>query len=228
MSFTDDGYSAMGVTLHKLIQEAYGIYDKNRISGEPQWANSDLYDIEAKMDEADLAALHALDVHQRSEVLRSLLADRFKLAAHLETKDFPIYALVVDKNGSKLKLSTHDSEWANRPKGMGGLITRSQTGQLTAQWMSMPSLAQFLSNGAGRKVVDKTGLTGHYDLSLDWAPEHQVSSVPNASNTPPLPSDPTGPSIFTALRQQLGLRLDPQTGPLEVLVIDHAEPPTPN
>jgi uncharacterized protein (TIGR03435 family) len=228
MGFTDDGYSAMGVTLDKLIQEAYGVYDKDRIVGEPAWAKSDVYNLEAKVDDADITALQALDVHQRSQVLQALLADRFQLTAHLDTRDLPIYALVVDKNGPKLTLSIHDSEWANRPKGMGGLIKRSQSGQLTAEWMSMPSLAQYLSFKVDRKVVDKTGLTGHYDLSLDWAPEHPISPIPSASNVPAPPPELAGPSIFTAVREQLGLRLEPQKGPVEILVIDHVNPPSPN
>jgi uncharacterized protein (TIGR03435 family) len=231
MNFTADGYSAIGIDLDKLIQDAYRIWDGSHIFGEPKWVTSQLYDIEAKVDDADVAKLQALDMEQRGQMLQSLLAERFNFVAHHETRDAPIYLLVVDKNGPKLHPSVHDSEWVNRPKGMGGSITRSRPGQLTAEWMSMTSLAQYLSHSTvDRKVVDGTGLTGHYDLSLDWTPQHRSS--PGASESAPdagtLPEAPSGPSIYTAVREQLGLKLEPQKGSIDVLVIDHIDQPTAN
>jgi uncharacterized protein (TIGR03435 family) len=231
MNFTADGYSAIGIDLDKLIQDAYRIWDGSHIFGEPKWVTSQFYDIEAKVDDADVQKLQVLGEEQRSQMLQSLLAERFNFVAHHETREAPIYMLVVDKNGPKLHPSVHESEWASRPKGMGGSITRTGPGQLTAEWMSTSSLAQYLSLSiVDRKVVDGTGLTGHYDLSLDWTPQHRSSPDTSAaaSDTGTLPAAPSGPSIFTAVREQLGLKLDPQKGSIDVLVIDKIEQPSAN
>jgi uncharacterized protein (TIGR03435 family) len=223
-----EGWSAMGVSVHKLIQEAYGIYEDDRILGEANWVNSLKYDIEAKVDEADFAAFQKLDYNQRRLMLQALLADRFKLAAHRETKERPIYALILAKKGSKLQETPPDHVPTRTIKGSGGTVTRSRPGQLTAEWMTTDQLAKMLSQRVDRQIVDKTGLTGHYDFKLDWAPDDGAAQFVNAPNSTSLPPDPSGPSIFTAVQEQLGLKLEPQEGPVEVIVIDHVEQPSAN
>jgi len=155
------------------------------------------------------------------EALRSLLADRFQLALHSETKEQPVYALVVNKGGPKLQESTE-------PRG---LIRKMGRGTLKAQAVELGMLALNLSNELGRSVFDKTGLAGKYDFELKWAPSQdsaaQLGAPPQTAEFA-LPADPDGPSIFTALQEQLGLRLESGKGPVEVLVIDRAERPSKN
>lgn len=222
------GFSAMGVTMHQLIQEAYGIYENDRILAEPNWVKSQKFDVEAKVDDADEAALTSLDIHQRGQMLQALLADRFKLAAHIESRERPIYALVIAKNGPRLKETKSDSIPPGMIKGIGGLVRRSLSGELSVEWMTMGSLAHMLTPYVDRLVVDKTGLTAHYDFKLDWAPDNGAATAIGGATGSPIPAAPAGPSIFTALQEQLGLKLEAQKGPVEVIVIDHIEQPSGN
>jgi uncharacterized protein (TIGR03435 family) len=133
-----------------------------------------------------------------------LLEDRFKLAVHRETRQLPVFVMTVAKSGSKLR--------AADPNGEGFLGRRGVRGPLTGRKASMPGLAATLSLVMGRKVLDRTGLTGLYDFTLEYAPDNAVDSEL--------------PSLVTALQEQLGLKLESSKGPVEVLVIDHAEKPT--
>jgi uncharacterized protein (TIGR03435 family) len=220
------GFSAMGVTMHQLIQEAYGIYDNDRILAEPGWVTSQKYDVEAKVDDEDEPALSSLDIHQRGRMLQALLADRFKLTAHPENREHPIYALTVAKNGPRLQATRPDAVPPGLFKDVGGLVRRSLPGELTVQWMTMGALAQMLTQYVDRLVVDKTGLTAHYDFNLAWTPDEGAPTHPAGADANPMPAAPAGPSIFTALQEQLGLKLEAQKGPVEVIVIDHVEPPS--
>jgi uncharacterized protein (TIGR03435 family) len=226
--FTSDGYSARGMTLGQLLQEAYGIFEADRISGEPKWVNSERYDIEAKVDDADVSRLEDLDRDQRERMVQALLADRFQLKAHREFKDRPIYALVVAKNGPRLQKSKHEEENRGKMKGMGGVVTRGRPGQLTVEWDTMAGFAQLLTQQLDRKVVDKTELTGRYDFKLDWTPEDRAAPIGSGPNGTASVPDSSSPSIFTAVQEQLGLKLEPQTGPVEILVIDSVEMPSEN
>jgi uncharacterized protein (TIGR03435 family) len=233
-----DGYSATNVSLKSLIQNAYGIKE-DLISGVPSWAETAGYDVEAKMDESVAAALQQLPAEQRAEhrrlMLQSLLADRFKLKAHREAKELPIYALVIAKGGFKLKEADPNKTDTNgvkgpdgRPLPMGMMMMRP--GQLNAKAIPISNLVANLSQQLHRTVVDKTGLTGKYDITLQWTPEEGSGPMfPGGppSGAPP-PPDPNGPSIFTALQEQLGLRLDSTKGPVETLVLDHVETPSEN
>jgi uncharacterized protein (TIGR03435 family) len=188
-----------------------------QIAGWPAWSTSAQYDIEAKMDDDTAAALQKLSEKQqatrRQLMLRSLLADRFNLKVQYEIKTLPIYELVVAKGGSKLKES-HASE-----------TNTNGIGRLTAQAMPMADLALILTIQVNRIVVDKTGLTGQYDFALRWTPD-PGGEPPDGSGS--LPEGDSGPSIFTALQEQLGLRLESTKAPVQVLVIDHIERPTEN
>jgi uncharacterized protein (TIGR03435 family) len=229
-----DGYAATNISLLMLIQGAYGIRE-DLVSGAPSWANSTRYDIDAKVADADVDTLKKLTPEQRRTMLQPMLAERFKLAVHTETKQLPVYELVVAKGGSKLKEATPGDTYADGIKGPDGVgragMIRVGRGQLTAQAIPMTSLVNMLSQQLHRTVVDKTGLTGKFDVTMQWTEDssdpmfkgndgsqHQAEPAPDA----------TGPSIFTALQEQLGLKLQSAKGPVETLVIDHVEMPTEN
>jgi uncharacterized protein (TIGR03435 family) len=230
-----DGYSASNVSVKMLIQAAYGIRE-DLISGAPNWADSARYDIDAKVAGSDVDALKNLSPEQRRLVLQPLLADRFKLKIHTESKQVPVYELVLAKGGSKLKEATAGDTYADGIKGpdgagRGGLI-RVGRGQLTAQAVPMTSLANMLSQQLHRTVLDETGLTGKYDLELNWTPDQGADPIfkgaDGSQQRADAAPDSSGPSIFTALQEQLGLRLQSSKGPVETIVIDHVEMPSEN
>ena len=189
--------SVTNATIKSLIQWSYGLRSF-QISGGPGWLDSDRFDIEAKPE----GRATDQDVMQ---MLQTLLAERFKVAVHSETKEMPVYALAVGKNGPKLREVKEDDTTSRQ-----GL--RSGNGHVAATKSPMTVLARVLSANVGRTVVDRTGLTGKYDFTLDWTPDQGTQ----APDTP-------GPSIFAALQEQLGLKLEATRGPVEMLVIDHAE-----
>jgi uncharacterized protein (TIGR03435 family) len=228
MRFTPDGYSALGVTVQKLIEDAYGIWGDDQLQGIPKWAKTQKYDIEAKVDENDQSAFSKLNQDQSSRMLQEFLADRFQLRVHYETKQVPAYALVLAKKGAKFKETPADRIPLSASKGAGGHITRSRPGQITEEWVSMPYFAKFLSLQVQRPVIDRTGLAGRYDLQLDWTPEDSPSPSTDTAGRVSAASTASGPSLFTALNEQLGLRLIPEKGTLEMLVIDHVELPGDN
>jgi bla regulator protein BlaR1 len=224
--------TAANVTVKSLIKQAYGIKDF-QISGGPGWIGSDLFDIIAKPE-------GPTKPEQFQLMLQSLLAERFRLVVHRETKEMPGYALVVAKNGPKFK-DAHESD-PNIPAlngrtdlpAVGGRLRVNivRRGRLTTQGSEMAGLAGQLSNILGRTVLDQTGLKGTYDLNLEWTPDEdqvanfQAIGVPEGFGAPP--TDWKGPTLFTALEEQLGLKLDSQKGPVEVLVIDRVERPSEN
>jgi uncharacterized protein (TIGR03435 family) len=215
---TRDGLTGKNVPLLYVIQSAYGVYEQDRILGAPNWAGSETYDIAAKMDPAVADAFQKLNSHDRElayqHMLQSLLADRFSLVAHRETKDLPVYFLAVAKNGPKLQDAKPDSSGANNPH-MGGTVRPDGTVKTEAHQMTMDVLAGSLSRPSGRTVLDKTGLTRKYEFTLEYAQDGA-------------PQDSSIPTLFTALQEQLGLKLEPGRGPVEVIVIDHVERPSGN
>jgi uncharacterized protein (TIGR03435 family) len=232
LMFAPDGLSANGIAVKGLIGFAYNVKDF-QMSGGPGWIESERYDIEAKMDEATITALKQLPpeqaIEQRRLMLRSLLAERFKLKVSHSSKDLPIYALVVAKNGPKL---TKSADAPSGPGGPGQRMMRMQLGELTATGIPMSLLVDRISREVGRNVVDKTGLPDRYDFTLRWTSDRQdLAPRGNADGGPgsaaPLP-DSSGPSIFTALQEQLGLKLESQKGPVETLIIDSLEKPSEN
>jgi uncharacterized protein (TIGR03435 family) len=232
-------FNAEGVTLRQLISMAYGVKDF-QLSGGPSWINSERYDIQAKAEDSFVEKLKTLPPDQAMQqlglLLQSLLADRCKLQVSHETKDLPVYALVVAKNGPKLQPSKAADAYPNAMKGPDGKVhagmMRMGRGELTGQVMPMSELARLLSHRLGRDVIDKTGLKGNYDFTLTWTPDQGPSGMmqgpPNGAppndNAPP--PDTAGPSIFTALQDQLGLKLEPQKGPVDIIVIAHIERPS--
>jgi uncharacterized protein (TIGR03435 family) len=268
-------YSASGVNLRMLIQQAYDIKDY-QILGGPAWMSSAPFDINAKAEDPNVTR------EQIRLMLQSLLAERFKLKFHRETRDLPIYSLLVGKSGHKLKLSATqpdpqgtppDAPRAGAPPtvavggavaggagagGGGGAITAVRggagagvsggtgagaaggargggtmmsigRGQLNAQGAPMSAFVNMLAQQLGRPVIDKTDIKGNYDIKLEWTPDETTRGIGigGGGEAPPA-GDSSGPSIFTALQEQLGLRLESQKGPVEVLVIDFAEKPSGN
>jgi uncharacterized protein (TIGR03435 family) len=228
-----DTFSARNLTLMNLVKAAYGIpfgTTDSRITGAPKWLDSEKYDVEAKIDSAAVDELNKLSPDQRTlaqrQMLQALLADRCKMMIHRETKDLPIYSLVITKNGPKLVEANPDEVTS---------ISASRDGAseiITGKARSIADLARWLSVSLGCPVLDMTGLTGKYDYKLEWTPDDSpAQTVPGSASdrTPPLASaDSIGPSLFTAIQEQLGLKLVAGKGPVEIIVIDHIERPSGN
>ena len=235
--FGPDGFTATNIPLNFLIREAYGVND-DQITGEPGWTSSTHFDIDAKVDGADVPALKNLTFDQRRQMIQQLLKDRFGLQTHQETKDEPVYALVVAKGGSRLHPAKPGDTYPNGLKGPdgrpgAGMMMFNANGQLTAQGVPVSNLARILSQRLGRTVFDKTGLTGNYDFTLQMPPMHGPGPMPHAAgNEPPGADDgaddDSGPSIFTIIQDQLGLKLESERAPLPLIVIDHIEQPSQN
>jgi bla regulator protein BlaR1 len=224
------GLNLTNVPLRGMITLAYDVRDF-QVSGGPGWIGTERFNVTAKADRAttdspDDFAKMTDDQRKtaRDQVagrLRALLADRFQLVVHRETKEQPIYALVVSKTGAKLK----EAKEAGARQGMS-----MNRGRMEGFAAPMEMLGTILSNTTGRPVVDKTGLTGKYDFVLEWTPEAGADARAQGFGdgiTSPAPA-PGGPTIFTALQEQLGLRLDAQKGPVQIIVIDRVEKPSEN
>jgi uncharacterized protein (TIGR03435 family) len=229
-----DGYSATNISLKMLLQAAYGIR-QDLISGVPGWADSARYDIDAKVAGSDVDALKKLSPEQRRAMLKPVLEERFKLKVHTETKELPVYELVVAKGGSKLKEATPGDTYANGIKGPDGTghagMMRVSRGELTGQALPIASLVNMLAQQLQRTVIDKTGLTGNYDFGLQWTEENSDPMFKGPDGGPPRTEpapDASGPSIFTALQEQLGLKLQSTKGPVETLVVDSVAMPSEN
>jgi uncharacterized protein (TIGR03435 family) len=212
-------FTVANASLKMLIGLAYGVQD-HQISGGPNWLDSEKYNIEAKIDSAAVTAPGPDSAGRMLLMIQSLLGERFKLTVHRESKEEQVYELVVAKGGSKLK----EADTGKQGRG----ARRPGRGQLTSMGAPISSLVNALSQQLGRSVIDKTGLTGGYDFELKWTPDPgETAGLFGGPDAPP-PPDPNGPSIFTALQEQLGLRLESAEGPVEILVIDHAEKPDAN
>jgi len=235
------GFSALNSSLRELVAMAYGVPQSvaaiNVIAG-PAWIDSERFDIDAK------TGVERLPPAQISEMLRAVLTDRFHVKAHKETRERDVYALVVADSarglGPRLTAATYDcaaryaalarkeTPQALPPPGPDGRRTcsgQSRPGNVYAIGFQIDSLADSLAPFVGRVVLNRTGLTGGFNFDVTWTPEQLPPNRPDGDD-PRI--DPNGPSIFTALREQLGLRLESQRAPVEVVVIDSAERPTPN
>ncbi len=216
-------FSAQHVSVENLISWAYDTKNNDQIAGGPSWVRTDFFDIEAKAADADVEAINKMSQPERIEqsrlLVQSLLADRFHLQVSFKTQDVPVYALVIAKGGQKLKevqatpmppgtqLGTQPPPGAHWSR-----LARSGPNQYTASAWPMNLTADWLSRFdevGHRPVVDETGLKGNYDFVLDGVSQTTT--------------DESVTSIFTALQEQLGLKLEPQKTPVEVLVIDHVE-----
>ncbi len=198
-------------TAKRLVQRAFGVEDY-QITGGPNWLDSYHFNINAKVDESEPEIKGVEGQKMLAAMYQTLLVERFQFQFHRETKTLPIYHLVSAKNGFKL----------TPVAATGSQSMNSNGGSLTSQGVDMPALAVFLSRTLERPVLDTTGITGVFDFKLEWTPPQDAPPKAGDNN------DPAGPSIFTALQEQLGLRLESAKGPVEIIVVDHAEKPTEN
>jgi bla regulator protein blaR1 len=236
-------FTATNVPLRQLILMAYQV-QPFQIVGGPSWIASDRFDIVAKAA-GDMPPSAPGVVGPMQLMMRTLLGDRFKLTLHNEQKEMPIYTLVLAKAdgklGPQLRQSTTDCASIMRAAAQRGgpppppsfsepmqCGMRVFPGALSAGGFPLSQLAQFLSSTVQRVVVDRTGLTGNFDLNMTWTPDQMPQGRGDPPpGAPPLPAiDPNGPSIFTAVQEQLGLKLESTKGPVDVLVIDRAEHPS--
>ena len=200
-----------------LIQFAYGLPD-SQILGGPDWLDSTMFDIDARADASVDAQLHAMPTgqarQQKQLMVQALLADRFQLKTHRETRQLPVFALVVAKDGPKFKPA----------KVNGTTIDTYRTRlHIAGSDDTLSILARELAQSLGRVVVNQTGLVGRYDLTLRWTRD---DAPPPMVNGAPDPNPP--PDIFTAIQEQLGLKLESTKGPVPVLVIDSVQMPSAN
>jgi uncharacterized protein (TIGR03435 family) len=205
-----DGVHIFCLSPQLVIELAYGITEPSRILGVPEWAKSGGWNIDAKVAGEDVAALGKLSRDDRSRMLQALLVDRFHLKAHIEKREMPVYDLVVAKGGPKLKEAT--AEEASQAMLLGAV-----PGKIKCVSMPLSTLPPYLNRELGRPMVDKTGLTGKYDFTLEFVPAAKAGS-----------DETGGPSVFTAVEEQLGLKLEPAKEPMDVLVIDSIEQPAAN
>ena len=220
-------FTATNTTLRNLIRQSFQLQDF-QITGGPDWMGSEHFDIVAKAD-AEIPPTPPGVIGPMQLMVQSLLEERFKLAVHQEKRDLPIYALVVARSGgrlgAKLQSSTVDCQAImtaatgrsgsppepppSAPSGRPICGMRTTPGQIMGGGFPLSQLASALSRIVQRTVVDRTGLVGNFDLELAYTPDQMPQGL-----------DPNGPSIFTAVQEQLGLKLDSIRGPVDVLVID--------
>jgi len=196
-------FSTRNFTVWNLIREAYHLRDL-QISGGPGWIKTEGFDIEAR-------PASPVSRDKMEEMLRMLLAERFQLKVHTESRNLPAFALILSDKGSKLQPAT----------GVNGPRT-IRIGQLNESKMSMAQLAQILEFDLDRPVIDRTGLTGDFSIHLEWTREQERTAAGD------VPGDQSRPSIFTAVQEQLGLKLESVKAPVDVLVIDGVELPSAN
>lgn len=254
--FTPDGVNITGMPLHMMVREAFGL-PEDRVLNEPAWTKAERYEVSAKVDAADVSELEKLDPEQRWAMMLPVLEDRCGLKFHHEKRTLEVFALVPMKGGPRLKLSepaidggptkTKGQSGAPAPPspppskslannknwGMFRMTMSTQGMALNAQDVPMNGLARLLSLQLGSTVVDKTGLSERYDFTLNFAPDHAPGprmegpgGGPSQDN--PDPAEPAGPSLFTALQEQLGLKLVARKEPVDVVVIDYIDKPSSN
>jgi uncharacterized protein (TIGR03435 family) len=232
-----DGISIVNATAKSLIANAYGI-KQDLISGGPSWVGSSEYDVEAKVVATGEVSSLRLSRDQLKLMMQTLLADRLKLVVHTETKELPVYDLTVARSGPKLQQAKPGDTYPNGLKGPDGRSGAGMMmmidGNFTGQAIPMSGLVDTLSLALHRTVVDKTGLTGRYDISIPLPREESGtgpmpsspgdSSISSASPPP----DTSGPTLFNIVEEQLGLKLVSTKGPVPTIVIDHIEKPSEN
>jgi uncharacterized protein (TIGR03435 family) len=234
-------FKVQNASITDLIRFAYMIKSTAQLPQEPRWINSDKFDIDAKIAESQIEVMKKLTPDHRFEqnrfMVQSLLADRFGLKLSSQMKNLPVYALMVAKGGPRLKeaegLSPPQPEPTPPPPppattpGLAHMPTLTGgRGELKAGAVSMHFFTDWVSRQpemADRVVIDATGLKGSYDFELNWSPDDGRTPLLNG-----VPQESTGPSIFTAFQEQLGLKLESRKAPVDVLVIDHVEPPSQN
>jgi uncharacterized protein (TIGR03435 family) len=208
-------FVTVNTSLTELITFAYGLHPK-QVTGGPEWMETEHFDIEAKPDTPGLP-----NNKQLNTMVRKLLAERFKLKFHEDRKELSVYALTVAKSGPKMTKSTSEA-------AMPGLFFRA-LGVLTVQNATMQDFAELMQSAVlDRPVVDQTGLVGRWNFLLKWTPDDSQFGGMGAKVPPPTDAADAPPNLYTAIQEQLGLKLEATKAPAEVMVIDHAEKPSAN
>jgi uncharacterized protein (TIGR03435 family) len=209
-------FSTLNTSLGALIAFAYDLQNKQLIGG-PAWMTSEQYDIVGRPDGDGQP-----NERQWKIMLQKLLADRFQLVFHRDKRELPVYAITVAKDGPKLTVSTGD------PNGLPGVFFGA-LGKLSARNARILDFARTMQNTAlDRPVLDQTGLSGRYDFMLNWVPDEFQFADVRGPGGPPIPENKDGGDLFSAIQEQLGLKLESTKAPAEVIVIDHAEKPSAN
>ena len=226
-------FTAQNVTLKDLFLLAYEVKDFQVLAA-PSWFNSDRYDISAKMAGTPIPGPEAMKLQRRR--VQDLLQERFKLAVHNENRELPIYELTVAKGGPKLKAAACTEADPKNPAPAPGATIMDYCGfsgffkgRFAASSATTADLVKALANLLDRAVVDKTGLRGRFHVVLTFAIDDNTIRFPDAPFGPDAAAeDNSAPNIFTAIQEQLGLKVDSSKGPVDVMVIDHAEKPSAN
>jgi uncharacterized protein (TIGR03435 family) len=240
----DGRFKVQNHSLKQIIVIAYALQSDALVSGSADTLLAQHYDINAKVDDQQQAAMEKMSYDERRRqtalMLQSLLADRFNLKVHWQKRELPVYALVVAKDGPKFKpfalqpgAAVASPQQTPRPTGQVGLslTVNSEGAKLAATGEPIDALARVLASQKeveGRSVIGRTGLEGKYDYTMHWTPE-QNSQTPGAGDnglSQPVGGD--GTSLFTALQDQLGLKLRAEKGEVETIVVDHVEQPSEN
>lgn len=227
VSIDEDHFEMTNVTLAIMIRNAFDLKPA-QVLNLPPWADSEHFDVKGKVIDGDIAALKKMTDDERRPMFQAMIKERFSLQFHMATKDMAVYELVVAKGGLKIPAlppqteSEKEAERGSDKMGRGSInMNRGAEGaHLTAKGITMARLAAVLSDRAGRPVLDQTNLTGDYSMELRWSPEDAASHPDDAGN--PLPS------LFTALQEELGLRMVSSHGDVPTMVIDHVDRPSEN
>ncbi len=229
-----DGIAVSGMPMHMILREAFGVTN-DRLLGEPAWVTTSRYDVDAKVTPEDAPKFKPLTDQQQWQMLLPVLEDRCALKFHHETRELTVYTLVVARGGLKMQVSKPLDPNVKLTPGQNpssaGMSVSEKLFTLTGRRASMTSIVRWISMQLGSTVIDKTGLTESYDYTLSFVPDESMKAgilPPGSNGGSTLPPDTEGPSIFTALPEQLGLKLVAQKLPVDVIVIDHMEPPTAN
>jgi uncharacterized protein (TIGR03435 family) len=219
-SQSGDRFTATNAPLRGLIRQAYQLQD-DQIIGGPAWISTSRFDVLAKADSTLPRSMPGV-IGPAQLMLQRLLADRFKLRTHAGRRELSIYALLLVRRDGGLGPQLHHAAFdctstAPRPAGYSCGVRVNSTGTMVGGDFPLSQLTRMLSNQLRRVVVDRTGLDGRFDGTLTWTPDERAANLPSVVSTN---IDPAGPSLFAALRDQFGLRLQAERGPVDVLVID--------
>lgn len=213
----DRHFQIINQPLSSIISFAYGVQVK-QVVGLPPWADTDKYDIDGKPDGEGAPS----DKQWRS-MLQKLIVERFQFKTHRDKKEMSVYVLSVAKSGPKLTKSDGD------PNGLPGLFFRGKLGDLGVRNANMGDFCGLLQNAVlDRPVIDQSGLTGRFDFQLKWTPDDSQFAGMGAKIPPPTDAADAPPNLYTAIQEQIGLKLDATRAPADVIIVDHVEKPSAN
>ncbi len=226
-----DRLIVVNAPMFRIVQFAFNMQREDLVLNLPEWTRTERWDIEAKVAPADLAAFHALNLTQQKAMLQPVLMERCKMLAKVVKKEVPVFALVFAKSGLKM----HELPPNEMPPPVydakGNLVEDwdlvIKHGEIHGRAVPMGALMYALSNASlDRQVIDRTGLKGEYNFDLVWTPEEELDAQPKGAAANAGLADETRLSIFTAMQEQLGLRLEPTRASVDALEIDHIERPS--